>query len=831
MPALPRLAALALFASLLVAARVHANPVVTPGFLAAFLSQDFVDSGDEIFIGDLNGDGRKDAVEVTLAGDVHTLFGRADGYFDPGPLSATLWSSRATSEGGLADLDGDGKLDFALLTGGWPASWILLMHGDGAGGFAAPRTIVAHSDAFPPADDYYADAAFGEFTGDGLPDVAATRRVQTNLYELAIYAGTPSGEFQYLYSFPPTATPFANVTVLARDLDGDGRTDLLRTADAQLLVYHGLPGGGFADVVSVPLPDLASDLGVGDFDGDGRIDLATHATTVNGVRIAYGNALGGYDAQVLEPTVANPGAFRCADTDGDGKDEIVYVSSRVTIEPVDGQTSTARFVGIRRFAQSWRVADFDQDGADDLAIFEAAAYGNSPAVSALTLVLSPPSGKGSVDIPTGAGPTQVVLFDVDRDGNVDVVTTDFASNQLSILWGDGAGGLPTRTDLPTGAGPDAVAIALVDGDEWPDLVVSQQSAGTFGVLRGLGGRTFAPVVASPAGSHPRGLAVGDVTGDGFPDIAIAFDLLNQVKIFPGDGAGNFGSPEVLATGSGPVVVMMVDLDRDGRLDLIYGMRLYNVIGVRYGQAKGVGAEVLASGSIKLNRIVVLDADHDDRLDLASMGAEDSDIRIARADGVGGFSYYGKFTPRTLIDLAAGDFDGDGDDELAFLSDSPGGGVVGTNAVMGPGNVSASRAMIGASPDAWAMAAGDLNHDQRPDLVTISKLQSSATVLLNRNTGPIVGVEPVPSAPGRLRFASRMPTRGAFALQYDAPGATAGELRLLSVRGAVVQSQRIEASEGGPRTLQVVPNGLRAGVYWAEVRQGSFKGACKVVLLP
>jgi hypothetical protein len=154
-----------------------------------------------------------------------------------------------------------------------------------------------------------------------------------------------------------------------------------------------------------------------------------------------------------------------------------------------------------------------------------------------------------------------------------------------------------------------------------------------------------------------------------------------------------------------------------------------------------------------------------------------------------------------------------------------------NAVTGPGPVPASELLVGASPSAWSMAAGDLNHDQRPDVVTISKAQSSATVLLNRSQGEIVAVDPLPSVTGRLRFASRMPTRGAFALRYDAPRGMAGELRLLSARGAVVQSQRIDASEGGARTLHVEPGSLRAGVYWAEIRQGAYHDAVKFVLLP
>ena len=825
-----RFALLALLAGALLPASSGATPVVTPEFRSSFLSLDLSDPGRFVCSGDLDGDGRVDAVTWESSGIVRTYLGRADGSFDPGPQqNPALSTAQPGTVSRFEDIDGDGKLDFAVLNGGAPASSVELFAGDGAGGFAPPRAIVVRSPAAPPTDDRYHDMGFGEFTGDGQIDAVVVRRMQTNLRELAIYSGTPSGAFQYQYSIPGTATPLANSVVIARDLDADGRTDVLWTRDTEFVVFRGLAGGGFAPALPIGVGDTFGFVGVGDFNGDGRLDLAGCSATVNGVWIAYATALGSYDPPVLEPTIAGNARFRCGDTDGDGSDEIIKVFQDVAIEPVDGLTSTVRYVPLRNYGTDCAVTDFDQDGTDDVVAVEPTAYGNSPP-SALTVVLSPPTG-GSAEFATGSGPTRVVLSDVDKDGHLDAVTTNFASNQLSILWGDGAGGFPARTDLPTGNGPEAVAIALLDADPWPDLVVSEQASGTYGVLRGLGGRLFAPRVSSPSGSHPRGLDVGDLTGDGLPDVAVSFDLANKVRIFPGDGTGGFGGAVEVSTGSGPVGARVIDLDRDGRLDLVYGLFVGGSMGVRYGVDGGVGPEVLAPGTLKLSRFEVLDADHDGRLDLAAMGIENSIVVIARADGSGGFQYHGQFTAPAVLDLATGDFDGNGLDELAFLAGAPYGGIAGMNAVMGPGTVPVSPDRIGAGRAVQAFAAGDLDHDGRPDLVSVSQTRSSATVVLNRHEGTIVGVPPVPAAPGRLSFASSMPTRGAFALRYDAPRGVTGELRLYSARGAVVHAQSIEASEGGARTLQVAPGRLAAGVYWAEVRQGSFREACKFVLLP
>jgi hypothetical protein len=77
----------------------------------------------------------------------------------------------------------------------------------------------------------------------------------------------------------------------------------------------------------------------------------------------------------------------------------------------------------------------------------------------------------------------------------------------------------------------------------------------------------------------------------------------------------------------------------------------------------------------------------------------------------------------------------------------------------------------------------------------------------------------------------MPARGEFALAYDATSTDEGSLRVLSARGAVVFQARIVPNASGAQLLRVAPTGLRGGVYWAEVRQGSFRDVVKFVFIP
>ena len=789
-----------------------ASPLVTPGFEAGYLSQDFPEVTRLAFVGDVNHDGLLDVVTASTAGDVRTMFGAANGSFVTGPVHAT--SFRGAPGGCLRDFDGDGELDLALRIG----NSIELYPGDGAGNFTTNRTIVT---------DLFQDIAFGEFTGDGLVDVVVSRGGKPDRsHDLVIYAGTASGPFQQIQLFPgivPPPSELYGLTLYARDLDGDGIDDVVWAGPNQLRVYRG-HSGGISPFVFVPLPDAPDFIQAGDFDGDGRLDLTTQARYSPGHWICRGLAGGTYDAATFEPTSVYRGQFRCADTDGDGKDELLYADTNAIVEPVDG-VAGARKIALRSAASWWDVADVDGDGRAD---FISLANGGP----GFTVCLSPPTGAGNTDVATGASPTLVVLADLDRDGNLDAVTPDFGSDQVTILWGDGAGGFPARTDLSVGHGPDALAVAQLDTDAWPDIVVSEVTAGKVGVLRGLGGRAFAAEASQVSGPHPRGIAIGDLTGDGLPDVAVAFDAENLVRVYPGDAAGNLGTAIPVATGASPASPAIADVDGDGRFDLVYALRLPGGIGVRLAQSGGtLGPELNAPAAGKTTRYSLVDIDHDGLVDFASIGDFNGEVVLAHNGGGGALQSYGSFTAANVSDVSSADYDGDGVPEVAFLQADGGGGAIGLNAITGPGVLPASKNFFGAGLNAASIATGDLNHDGRPDLVAASKSNSTVSVVLNRNAGPIVGVVPPDSAPSRLRFASRMPARGPFLLAYDSPSMDEGSIRVLSARGAVVYQAKILPNAAGAQMVRVAPTGLRGGVYWAEVRQGSFRDVVKFVFVP
>ena len=94
------------------------------------------------------------------------------------------------------------------------------------------------------------------------------------------------------------------------------------------------------------------------------------------------------------------------------------------------------------------------------------------------LGLAPP-----VPGPTGAGPSAVAVGDFNRDGKPDVATADELANGITVLLGDGAGGLGLPASLTSAPGPTDIVAGDLDRDGWLDLVVASGTSAQVTVHR------------------------------------------------------------------------------------------------------------------------------------------------------------------------------------------------------------------------------------------------------------------------------------------------------------------------------------------------------------
>ncbi|HEU5021723.1 MAG TPA: FG-GAP-like repeat-containing protein, partial [Bryobacteraceae bacterium] len=281
-------------------------------------------------------------------------------------------------------------------------------------------------------------------------------------------------------------------------------------------------------------------------------------------------------------------------------------------------------------------------------------------------------------------------------------------------------------------GPTFVATGDFNGDAEQDIAILKND-GSLALLLGAGDGSFTAgetvTVASPAQS----ITVGDLNGDNILDIVIAENTSHSVRILQGDGAGHF-TANVVSAGSSPFSVALGDYDGDGVPDLAiadsagYATVLINHSG---GELTPAPNSPFATGSGSTT-IATADFNGDGKLDLAVGNAASYGVTILLNDGTGDFtSPPGGSIGTTSFpeSISAGDYNGDGDPDLAIVT------INGVVTAFGAGDGTFTTQIGGYFGADLAAAAGvpwDFNNDGYIDLLTVSAVANEARFL---NGGP------------------------------------------------------------------------------------------------
>lgn len=351
---------------------------------------------------------------------------------------------------------------------------------------------------------------------------------------------------------------------------------------------------GFRLASSLATGISPSAVAIGDFNGDGKQDLAIANLSSNTVSILLGDGAGNFTLVSSNETGNNPDSIAVGDFNNDGKLDLAVAnnlggdSGSISILLGDGTGKFTRgpTYGISGETFSIAAGDFNGDGKLDLAI---ANYSGD------TVLIFLGDGRGNfiqtpVSPATGAFPSSVAVGDFNADGKLDLAVTNYGSNTVSILLGDGTGKFTLALSPATGTFPISIAVGDLNGDGKLDLaVVNFTYEGTVCVLLGDGTGNFTLASSPKTGGGPRSIAIGDFNGDNKLDLAVVnaggdggarpirrghgqLDLAgggerNIVSILLGDGTGNFTLASSPATGLAPVSAAVGDFNGDGKVDL------------------------------------------------------------------------------------------------------------------------------------------------------------------------------------------------------------------------------------------------------------------------
>jgi hypothetical protein len=340
----------------------------------------------------------------------------------------------------------------------------------------------------------------------------------------------------------------------------------------------------------------------GDFNSDGKLDMAflgqdvSSGTSIYSVCIALGNGNGSFQPAVCQQAASSRyfSGLVAGDFNGDGKLDLAVANDPNPVgigngfislflgngdgtlrSPINSSPSNSQF--------ALAAGDFNHDGNLDIAVTNINGLTNSAFVAVLL-----GNGDGTFQAPvnyaSGISPDTVTVGDFNRDGILDLVISQSTvqSGGITITTivyflagnGDGTFQSPQTAQTTTSNNFDQpIAAADFNGDGKLDLVTFTNS-----ILLGNGDGTFQPEVAGPSfGACRSGQAIDDINADSKLDLGLCAgnaSNTSMVGLALGNGTGTFATPINLPMPIYvvyPSAIMSGDFNGDGRVDFVTGM--------------------------------------------------------------------------------------------------------------------------------------------------------------------------------------------------------------------------------------------------------------------
>jgi hypothetical protein len=343
----------------------------------------------------------------------------------------------------------------------------------------------------------------------------------------------------------------------------------------------------FAPFIGVPLGPPGCDEGVncsngalesavGDFNNDGKLDIATANNGSNDISLFLGRGDGTLTWHFSASATGGPAGIAAGHLNNDTALDLVVSKETedkigVFIGHGDGTFADEVTYDVAASPEAVVLADFNGDTKLDVAV--ANLFDETVGVRL---------GRGDgtfgdlIQTTVPGGPYGMAVAKLNADDALDLVVTLYDKGLLATLIGNGDG---TFTYAGQGSAaivddsPRGVALADFNHDGKIDAAVATESFDTVDILLGNGDGTFQPQTPYLVGGFPESVSTGDYNGDGFIDVASADSLGTgsfdgSVSVLLGEGNGAFEDAQQFEVDSGPFGITTADLNNDHAPDLV-----------------------------------------------------------------------------------------------------------------------------------------------------------------------------------------------------------------------------------------------------------------------
>jgi hypothetical protein len=436
----------------------------------------------------------------------------------------------------------------------------------------------------------------------------------------------------------------------------------------------------FNSTSSVNVAGFPDSLAAGDFNLDGKPDLAVVSKNLNSVSILL-NQGGNFTLTSSYDVGSNPSAIAAGDFDNDGKIDLAVTnqnSNTFTLLYGNGLGGFTTFGNINTLPQPSAItfADFNRDGGLDIAILHLG-------LNIITIISGDGTGgflgSQAISHTQFRGGTTISAADLNLDGRPDIVASGllnsggFDYETLIAALGNSTGGFGTFNFLGATGWVSKIAdfkIADLNRDGKPDYVVSVST--TF-----QGDVRYTTALGDGTGAFPQGnsvydthafdgrtssMAIGDFNADGKPDLAFSqenTDATNNFHILQGNGGAVFQQPATsFGTGGGNAQkIIAADFNRDGKSDIASTNSVQNKVKITLNTCGGLKTDTPK-----------VDFDGDGKTDISIFRPSVGEWWYLKSStGENTAVKFGVATDKPV----AGDFSGDGKTDIAFWRPSTG----------------------------------------------------------------------------------------------------------------------------------------------------------------